>query len=55
VTEAVEEKLAAPDRSDDKAPWMKYFGGLSHLHEENLKIDKIIEEEFEQIEPEDLE
>ena len=52
VTEAVEEKLAAPP-PDDK-PWMKYFGGLRHLHEENLRIDKLIEEEFEQIEDEDL-
>ena len=50
VTEAVEEKLAAPA---DEKPWMKYFGGMSHLHEENLRIDKLIEEEFGQIEPED--
>ena len=32
---------------------MKGFGALRHLHEENLRIDRIIEEEFEQIEPED--
>lgn len=52
VTEAVAAKLrpAAGDK-----PWMKGFGELKHLHEENRKIEKIIEEEFEQIEPEDWE
>lgn len=29
---------------------MTGFGGLSHLHEENMRIDKLIEEEFGQIE-----
>ena len=51
VTEAVEDKLAGPPAEDK--PWMKHFGGLRHLHEENLRIDKLIEEEFGQIEPED--
>jgi hypothetical protein len=49
-TEAVEHKLAAP--AEDK-PWMKFAGGLKHLHKETLRINKIIEEEFERIEPED--
>jgi len=39
-------------KSDDK-PWMKGFGALRHLHEENVRIQQIIDEEFEQIEPED--
>jgi hypothetical protein len=52
VTEAVEEKLAASRSYADK-PWMKGFGQLRHLHEENVRIQKIIDEEFEQIEPED--
>jgi hypothetical protein len=34
---------------------MKGFGGLKHLHKENLRIERIIEEEFEKIEPEDWE
>ena len=51
VTEAVEEKLAAPATAD--RPWMKSFGGLRHLHKENLRIQRIIDEEFERIEPED--
>ena len=32
---------------------MKSFGALRHLHEENLRIQQIIDVEFEQIEPED--
>ena len=50
VTEAVQEKLAA--KATEK-PWMKAVGGLRHLHEENVRIQKLIDEEFEQIEPED--
>jgi hypothetical protein len=52
VTEAVEEKLAAGPARVDK-PWMQGFGQLRHLHRESLRIQRIIEEEFEQIEPED--
>jgi len=29
--------------------WMKTFGQLRHLHKETAKIDRIIEEEFDQI------
>lgn len=54
VTEAVEEKLALSKESVEK-PWMRCFGELRHLHKETMKINKIIEEEFEQIEPEDWE
>ncbi len=54
VTQAVEEKLRASDQATDK-PWMKGFGGLKHLHKENLRIERIIEEEFEKIDPEDWE
>ncbi len=52
VTEAVEAKLDEPQKSDDK-PWMKSFGGLKHLHAENIRIQKIIEAEFETIDPEE--
>ena len=55
VTQAVEEKLSQGNRSLEK-PWLECVGcagELSHLHEETLRIQKIIEEEFEQIEPED--
>ena len=51
VTEAVEDKLkAAP--APGQQPWMKHMGKLKHLHKETARINKIIEEEFEQIEPE---
>jgi hypothetical protein len=53
VTEAVEKDLANASKPEDK-PWMKMFGGLKHLHAENVRIQKIIDDEFRQIEPEDL-
>src|SRR5689334_11425448 len=52
VTNAVEEKLRGGESAKQK-PWLKMFGGLRHLHSENLRIQRIIDEEFEQIEPED--
>jgi hypothetical protein len=51
VTEAVELKLTAAPA--DEKPWMKFAGGLKHRHKETLRINRIIEEEFEKIEPED--
>ena len=44
-TEALEEKLRAPDEVQGKARF-KYFGALSELHEENQMILKEIESEF---------
>jgi hypothetical protein len=52
VSRALEEKLTAPDKYVNK-PWMKFAGALADLHEENVRIAKVIEDEFEQIEPED--
>jgi hypothetical protein len=52
VTEAVQDKLKAPARSAEK-PWMKTFGKLRHLHKETARINRIIDEEFDQIEAED--
>ena len=51
VTEAAEENLKAGPQTGK--PWMNIVGKMSHLHKENLRIDKIVEEEFEAIEPED--
>ena len=51
VTEAVEEKLASV--SSSAKPWAKMGGALRHLHKETLRIDKLIEDEFGQIEPEE--
>lgn len=52
VTEAVEEKLATVEQKQEK-PWIGLAGGLKHLHKETLRIDGIIKDEFEAIEPED--
>jgi hypothetical protein len=52
VTEAVEDKLAVNAKTEDK-PWMAAFGKLRRLRKETARINRIIEEEFEQIEPED--
>ena len=51
VTEAVQEKLAAVKPSDK--PWMEGAGKLRHLHSETVRIQRIIDKEFGQIEPED--
>jgi hypothetical protein len=53
VTQAVEEKLSK-GRAGKAKPWLECAGELAHLHKETIRIQKIIEEEFEQIEPEDL-
>jgi hypothetical protein len=52
VTQAVKDKLAS-ENATEKKPWMVAFGKLSHLRKETARINRIIEEEFEQIEPED--
>jgi hypothetical protein len=52
VTEAVRDKLKTPTSSADK-PWMKSFGKLRHLRKETTRINRLIEDEFEQIEAED--
>jgi hypothetical protein len=52
VTEAVSEKLVASARKTE-TPWMGAFGKLRHLHKETAKINRTIEEEFEQVEAED--
>jgi len=51
ISEAVADKLRA-DNGGGK-PWMAAFGKLRHLHRETAEINRRIEAEFEQIEPED--
>jgi hypothetical protein len=56
VQEALSEKIARVDgASRQKNPWMLLAGGLKHLHSENRRIERVIEAEFENIEPEDRE
>jgi hypothetical protein len=52
VSEALADKLRTQSSLDNK-PWMKAFGQLRHLHKETARINRIIEEEFDQIEAED--
>ncbi len=51
VTEAVKAKLDAGGKPDHR-PWMKHFGKLKDLSEENKRITRDIEDAFEQIDPE---
>lgn len=51
VTEAVREKLVAGVKTTEK-PWMKHFGKLKHLHKETVRINRLIEEDSERIDPE---
>ena len=52
VAEALEGKIGQ-DKAIAEKPWMKTIGGLSHMHNENVRIQRIIDEEFERIDPED--
>lgn len=51
VSEAVEDKLKTATASGKK-PWMKHLGKLGDLHKETARISQVIEEAFEQIDPE---
>ena len=54
VQEALTEKLARVEGAKStQKPWMVLAGGLKHLHAENVRIDRLIATEFEQVEPED--
>lgn len=58
ITEALQEKLHLRNGNTKSAPpeWMKYFGTFGKTaaqRAENRRIEKLIEDEFERIEPED--
>ena len=52
VTQAVKEKLAGTARGSEKS-WMQGFGKLRRLRRETARINRLIEQEFEHVEPED--
>lgn len=52
VSEALAERLRGR-RGEDK-PWLNTFGKLHRLRKETARINRIIEEEFDRVEPEDL-
>jgi hypothetical protein len=51
VTTAVEDKLKESPESGQK-PWMKHVGKLKHLRKETVRINKLIEEAFEEVDTE---
>lgn len=51
VTEAVKDKLAANAKAQEK-PWVKHMGKLKHLRKETERINRLIEEDSERIDPE---
>ena len=51
VTEAVKDKLKA-DPSTGEKPWMKHMGKLKDLRKETRRINMVIEEAFEKVDPE---
>jgi metal-responsive CopG/Arc/MetJ family transcriptional regulator len=54
ITEALRDKLAREHSHRAHQPeWMEGFGKLRHLHRETIRLQAIIDEEFETIEPED--
>ncbi len=50
VTEAVEDKLKT-SFANGQRPWMKHMGKLKDLRKETARIDKVIEEAFEEVDP----
>jgi hypothetical protein len=52
VTDAVAEKLRVESPAAEK-PWLRLAGRLRHLKKENVRINQVIEREFERIEPEE--
>ena len=51
VTEAVEDKLKAAPLTGQK-PWMKHMGKLKDPRKETKRINRVIEEAFEKVDPE---
>jgi hypothetical protein len=49
VIEAVKDKLAAEAKTSEK-PWVKHMGKLKHLRKETERVNRLIEEESEDVE-----
>jgi hypothetical protein len=50
ITEAVKAKLETTPASAREKPWMRGAGALKHLHEETVRIQKLIDAEFRHVE-----
>ena len=56
ITAALEEKLAAGTLAPDDKPWMKFAGCMAQdpeMKAELIRIEKIIEDEFGQVDEDD--
>jgi hypothetical protein len=55
VTEALQEKLSGRGTApgEETRPWMKGFGRLRPLRRETARIQRVIDREFEVVEPAD--
>jgi len=51
VTQAVKDKLI-DDAQPGARPWVKHMGKLKHLRKETARINRLIEEDSEKIDPE---
>jgi hypothetical protein len=52
LTDAVREHLQRGTKPAPP-PWLSAFGGLRHLHKETKKLNRVLEQEFEQIDEEE--
>jgi hypothetical protein len=53
ITEAVEQRLRAETRKGEEPAWRKLAGGLSSLRRETARVGRLVEDEFERLDPED--
>jgi len=53
VTEALQEKLSRRHGTLTDPPWMRGFGRLRGLSRETRRIERLLRESFDVIEPED--
>jgi predicted transcriptional regulator len=54
ITESLQQRVARNSTETTLAPpWKRAFGAMRNYRKENRRIEKIIDQEFEQIEPED--
>jgi hypothetical protein len=56
ITEALREKLGSSSQMAPERPWMKFAGCMANdpeMKTELRRIDKIIQDEFGQVDPED--
>jgi hypothetical protein len=53
--QALEDRLrrAGPSGRSAQPPWMRGFGGLADLRAESRRLLKLVDAEFEQVDPED--